>query len=120
MPRPITTTKFVPNPAAIPELAASAEIGATLDEAAEDVELAAKNIAAVEAFDTGAYMRSIEAKDARVDQHGHQVAAVEADVPYAAAVEYGNLNRPGVHTLTRAAEASGLRIKSKSKRKRKR
>jgi len=101
------TVKFVPNLAGIRQLAAEAAMGETLDDAAEKIEKTAKAIAP---RDTGAYAESIKAQPSRVDEHGHQVAGVASDVEYAAKIEYGGLNRPGEHTLARAAEQNGLRI----------
>jgi HK97 gp10 family phage protein len=102
--------KFIPNFAAIKELAATAAMGSTLDDAAEKIAKTAKSIAP---RDTGAYAESIKAQPSRIDQHGHQVAGVASDVAYAAKIEFGGVNRPAEHVLSRAAEQNGLRIKVK-------
>jgi hypothetical protein len=110
--------KFVLRPQAVAELAAGEAMAGTLDDAAQKLAAEAKEIALVEAYDTGEYANALEAVPSEIDEHGHQIASVQADVPHAAAVEWGGLNRPGVHVLTRAAQAVGLHIKSKRTRKR--
>ncbi len=73
--------------------------------AGRDVADAAASIAPV---DSGAYLASISVVEASgTDRVG---VNVEADVPYAAAVEFGNTatRGRGQHVLTRAAESVGL------------
>jgi hypothetical protein len=107
----VRISKIVPNPAGIAALQLTPAMQASLKREAERVVDMAKSMARAEAYQTGAYMRSIRAA-AGVDKAGRHttVARVNAFDFKAAWIEWGTQRMPAKHILTRAAEAVGYKI----------
>ena len=83
-------------------LTGSVELAAATRAAAEAVAERARQLARVEAFRSGNYVNSIQVVGAPGDDR--LGFAVLADVPYSAAVEFGNARAPEQAILRRAAE----------------
>lgn len=110
----VTITKVIPNPKGIAQLKLTPAMQASLKREAQRVVDMAKSMARVEAYDTGAYMRSIRAA-AGIDKAGipTSVARVNAFDFKSAWIEWGTQRMPARHILTRAAEAVGYKIAAK-------
>ena len=94
--------KFVPNPAGIEALAATAAMEEAMREKAENVLKVAQGIAPVE---TGAYRDSLHVESGIDGGKAH--ATVGDDVRYGAYVEFGTSDTPAHATLRRALESGG-------------
>ena len=110
--RDVTTGRFIPNPIGIEQLRLGAAMQATLKGVAEIVANAAKELAKREAYDTGAYYRSIRPA-AGIDKSADipaAVARVNAWDFKASWIEFGTVKMPAKRVLQRAAEASGFQV----------
>lgn len=108
------TGRFIPNPVGIKQLQTGAQMKFALHSVAATIAEAAKSLAKSEAYDTGAYMRSIRpASGIDTDPDGAKVmiARVNAFDFKAGWIEFGSIhNQPPHRILQRAAEAAGYQV----------
>lgn len=110
------TGRFIPNPVGIKQLQMGAQMKFALHSVAETIAEAAKSLARAEAYDTGAYERSIRpASGIDTDEGGTKtmIARVNAFDFKSGWIEFGSIHNPppgGHKILQRAAEASGYKV----------
>ena len=107
--------RFVPNPVGIAQLANTTGMMQALQDEAEKIAEAARELARSDAFQTGAYMRSIKGVAGFDKAAKTMVGRVNAFDFKAAWIEFGSSKiQPARHILTRAAEALGYSLSAQS------
>jgi hypothetical protein len=104
----VRTVRYVANPRLAFEVARSLPVAELLTGRAEQVAAQARALARREAYQTGAYARSIE--PASGIEPGGAVGCVNASDFKAGWIEFGTKRQPARAILRRAAEADGYRV----------